>query len=205
MPAWSPPIPSSRCEQHMPQLGTPRSFDFLILRSPGSTAPTVATGTLMPAAMFGAPHTICTGSPAPTSTVTTCRWSLSGCSSQVSTCPTTTPSSAAPVLSTASTPVPVRSSRSQNAFVSEGTSTYSLSHFKDTFISFFLSSMRVAHTIPNHSRPSRLPRKQNAQVNPSHHAHACLTPFGSSPNTGHQASRNNVNRVKATAGRRQKP
>ena len=65
-------MPSSRFEQHMPQLAIPRSFDFLILKSPGKTAPTVATGTLMSAAMFGAPHTICTGSPAPTSTVTTC-------------------------------------------------------------------------------------------------------------------------------------
>ena len=37
----------------MPQLATPRSFDFLILKSPGSTAPMVATGTLIPAAMFG--------------------------------------------------------------------------------------------------------------------------------------------------------
>ena len=134
MPEWSPESPSSRPEQHMPLLATPRSFDFLILKSPGSTAPTQATGTLMPAAMFGAPHTICTASPAPTSTVTTCIWSLSGCGSHVATNPTTTPSSAAPVFSTASTPVPVRSSRSQNAFVSAGTSTYSESHLSDTFI-----------------------------------------------------------------------
>ncbi len=65
-------------EQHMPKLATPRSFDFLILKSPGSTAPIVATGTLIPAVMFGAPHTICTGSSAPTFTVTTCMWSESG-------------------------------------------------------------------------------------------------------------------------------
>ena len=51
-------MPNSRFEQHMPIEVTPRSFDFLILKSPGSTAPIVATGTLMPAAMFGAPHTI---------------------------------------------------------------------------------------------------------------------------------------------------
>ena len=69
----------------MPQLVMPRRLDFLILKSPGSTAPMVATGTLIPCAMFGAPHTICTGSPAPTSTVTTCMWSLSGCCSHVST------------------------------------------------------------------------------------------------------------------------
>ena len=134
MPEWSCPSPSSRREQHMPQLTTPRSFDFLILKSPGSTAPTSATGTLMSAAMFGAPQTICTGSSAPTSTVTTCMWSESGCGSQVSTCPTTTPSKASPVFSTPSTPVPVKSSRSQNAFKSSGTAVYSESHFKDTFI-----------------------------------------------------------------------
>ncbi len=139
MPEWSEPRPSSRWEQHMPQLTTPRSFDFLILKSPGSTAPTQATGTLMPAAMFGAPQTICTGSPAPTSAVTTCMWSESGWGSQVSTCPTTTPSKASPVCSTPSTPVPVRSSRSQNAFKSPGTCVYSESHFKDTFIASFLS------------------------------------------------------------------
>ena len=85
MPSWSEPSPSSRREQHMPALATPRSFDFLILKSPGSTAPTVATGSLIPALMFGAPHTICTGSPAPVFTMTTCIWSESGCGSQVST------------------------------------------------------------------------------------------------------------------------
>ncbi len=69
----------------MPQLATPRSLDFLILKSPGSTAPTVATGTLMPWAILGAPHTIWMGSSPPTFTVTTCIWSLSGCSSHVST------------------------------------------------------------------------------------------------------------------------
>ncbi len=112
MPSWSVPCPSSRREQHMPQLTTPRSLLFLILKSPGSTAPTHATGTLMPAAMLGAPQTTCTGSSAPTSTETTCIWSESGWSSQVSTWPTTTPSSASPSFSTPSTPVPVRSSRS---------------------------------------------------------------------------------------------
>ena len=126
MPSWSFPWPNSRREQHMPQLTTPRSLLFLILKPPsslGSTVPTVATGTLMSAAMFGAPQTICTGSASPTSTVTTCIWSESGCSSQVSTWPTTTPSKALPSFSTPSTPVPVRSSRSQKAWVSSGTAT----------------------------------------------------------------------------------
>ena len=126
MPSWSVPWPSSRFEQHIPQLTTPRSLLFFILNPPsslGSTAPTVATGTLMPWAMLGAPHTICSGSSAPTSTVTTCMWSESGWSSQVSTWPTTTPSSELPSFSTPSTPVPVRSSRSQNSWVSAGTST----------------------------------------------------------------------------------
>ena len=40
----------------MPALATPRSFDFLILKSPGSTAPGKVTTTFSPAAMFGAPQ-----------------------------------------------------------------------------------------------------------------------------------------------------
>ena len=69
----------------MPQLATPRSLDFLILMSPGSTVPRVATATLRPWRQLGAPQTICCSSPVPMLTVVTCMWSLSGCGSQVST------------------------------------------------------------------------------------------------------------------------
>ena len=58
MPEWSPPSSSSRAEQSMPSDAAPRIFDFLILSPPGSSAPTSATATVMPARTFGAPHTM---------------------------------------------------------------------------------------------------------------------------------------------------
>ena len=42
MPSWSEDRPSSRAEQFMPIDTTPRSLPFLILTSPGNTAPTMA-------------------------------------------------------------------------------------------------------------------------------------------------------------------
>jgi hypothetical protein len=62
----------------MPRLSTPRSFAFLMVTPFGSVVPTVATGILSPASKFWAPHTICSGSPAPTSTVVTHSFSASG-------------------------------------------------------------------------------------------------------------------------------
>ncbi len=47
-PEWSSDKPSSRAEQAMPKDSTPRSLAFLILYSPPSTAPTLASGTLIP-------------------------------------------------------------------------------------------------------------------------------------------------------------
>ena len=67
----------------MPALSTPRSFAFLMSTPLGSVVPTVATGTLSPASKFWAPHTICSGSPPPTSTVVTHSFSASGCRSFV--------------------------------------------------------------------------------------------------------------------------
>jgi len=58
----------------MPSLCTPRSFDSLISNGAppssagGSCAPTKATGTLMPGATFGAPHTMFNVAPVPAST-----------------------------------------------------------------------------------------------------------------------------------------
>ena len=75
----------------MPCDSIPRSLPFLILKSPGSTAPIVATGAFMPTRTFGAPQTICNGSPEPIFTVVTRKRSASGCCSTVSTSPTTTP------------------------------------------------------------------------------------------------------------------
>ena len=75
MPLCSSLMPSSRAEQSMPMDTTPRSLDFLILKSPGRTAPIVAQATLMPARTFGAPQTIWSVSPVPAFTSQTCRWS----------------------------------------------------------------------------------------------------------------------------------
>ena len=55
----------------------------------GMTAPGRATPTVCPAATFGAPQTICWGSPSPTSTMQTFSRSASGCCSALSTRPTT--------------------------------------------------------------------------------------------------------------------
>ena len=81
----------SEAPHSMPCDSIPRSLPFLILKSPGSTAPMVATGAFMPARTFGAPHTICRGSPEPILTVVTRKRSASGCCSTVRTSPTTTP------------------------------------------------------------------------------------------------------------------
>ena len=65
IPSCSSEIPSSFSEQAIDDDSTPRIFARLILRSPGRVVPTVATATLSPARTLGAPHTICSASPAP--------------------------------------------------------------------------------------------------------------------------------------------
>ncbi|MCY1408986.1 hypothetical protein D9M71_243200 [compost metagenome] len=90
-----PSILSSRSISEAPQSipcdSTPRSLPFLILKSPGNTAPMVATGAFIPTRTLGAPHTICRGSPEPILIVVTRRRSASGCCSTVNTSPITTP------------------------------------------------------------------------------------------------------------------
>ena len=115
--------PSSRCEQHMPQLATPRSLDFLILKSPGSTAPTSGHGHLDALPRCSAPRRrSARARPAPTSTVTTCMWSVSGCGSQVCTCPTTTPSyGVAGLLDRLPRPCPSNRAGRKTPSISEGT------------------------------------------------------------------------------------
>ena len=81
----------SEAPHSIPCDSIPRSLPFLILKSPGNTAPMVATGAFIPTRTFGAPHTICKGSPEPIFTVVTRKRSASGCCSTVSTSPTTTP------------------------------------------------------------------------------------------------------------------
>ena len=103
------PRPNSSSAQIIPWLSCPRILPFFISNAfpslSNTLVPIVATGTFCPAATFGAPQTICTGAfPSPKSTVVILSLSASGCFSQVSTCPTTTPCNPPFKLSYLSTP-----------------------------------------------------------------------------------------------------
>ena len=67
IPAWSPPRAISSVARIIPSLTMPRSFAAPSVR-PSAMAPRARDATVWPAATFGAPQTIVTGSPAPTST-----------------------------------------------------------------------------------------------------------------------------------------
>ena len=121
----------------MPIDSTPRSFDFLILKSPSgvwNTVPIIATGTVLPASQFGAPQTICSGSPCPTSTLQTDMWSESGWGLRSRIRPTTTPAGTVPADSTASTSMPAIVSLSQSVGMSQSTATYCVSQLREISI-----------------------------------------------------------------------
>ena len=105
-PSASATSPNSFAEQSIPNDSTPRNFDFLILKSPGNTAPMTEAGIFKPARTFAAPHTICNGSASPTLTLQTRNLSASGCCSVSNTSPTTTPLNCAATGSTESTSKP---------------------------------------------------------------------------------------------------
>src|SRR5690606_35822688 len=75
----------------MPADGTPRILATPIFMPPGSSAPTRASGTVRPWAALGAPQTICSGSPEPSSTWQTRSLSASGCGAIDTMRATTTP------------------------------------------------------------------------------------------------------------------
>ena len=131
-------IPSSVEEHNIPNDSTPRSLPFLIFRSlpsgNGSTAPTNANGTFKPARTLLAPHTICSTSPCPLSTLQTLNLSASGCFSRSITCPTTMPLKAVATGSRASTSQPDIVSLSAITSNVSGVSIHSRSHFSLTFI-----------------------------------------------------------------------
>ena len=89
IPEWSPPRAISSVARIIPSLTMPRSFAAPSVRPSAICAPGRATATVWPAATFGAPQTIVTGSPAPTSTVQTRSRSALGCWTASSTRPTT--------------------------------------------------------------------------------------------------------------------
>jgi hypothetical protein len=112
IPSCSTPIATSSSARIMPSDSCPRSLAFLSFVPSGITAPGRATATVCPAATFGAPQTICDGSPEPVSTRHTLSRSASGWRSERSTLPTTKCSSAVtPCVCTRSTSVPVSASR----------------------------------------------------------------------------------------------
>ena len=105
MPSLSSLISSSDAEHSIPNDSTWRSFAFLILKSPPSTAPIFANGILMPGRAFGAPHTTWNCS-VPSETVHTCSLSALGCCSAARISPTTTPVNTPAAASTSSTSRP---------------------------------------------------------------------------------------------------
>ena len=126
----------------MPIETTPRSLLFLILMSPGSSAPIMAVTMWSPSLKFWAPHTICSGSglpsastlASPTSTFVTHMWSESGCGSLESTLAVTIWSNASPTVSMDSTSVPVRMNSVASSAGSSGSSTMLDSQSYETFI-----------------------------------------------------------------------
>ncbi len=98
----------------MPWLSTPRSWPSLIANglaslassAGGSSAPTSAHGTLIPARTFGAPQTMLSAVPVPASTRQTFSRSAFGWRSTASTSPTTTPRNAGAAGRASSTSMP---------------------------------------------------------------------------------------------------
>ena len=106
--------PSSCSEHSMPCDGS----DFLILKLPGKTAPTTATGIHRFGRTFAAPHTIANASSvSSTDTVQTRNLSALGCFSTVKTFPTTTPENSAAAFETESTSNPAIVSFAANCSV----------------------------------------------------------------------------------------
>src|SRR5690606_17492687 len=116
-PAWSCDRPSSRAEHSMPADCTPRILATPILMPPGSSAPTRASGTVSPAAALGAPQTICSSSPEPSSTWQTRSLSASGCGAMATMRATTTPVKGGAAGAVSSTSRPAMVSRCASSSV----------------------------------------------------------------------------------------
>lgn len=116
-PAWSCDRPSSRAEHSMPEDCTPRILATPIFMPPGSSAPTRASGTVRPAAALGAPHTICSRAPEPSSTWHTRSLSASGWGAMSTMRVTTTPVNGGAAGSVSSTSRPAMVSRCASSSV----------------------------------------------------------------------------------------
>ena len=92
----------------MPRLSTPRiAATFSVIPDPGTVVPGAPNTPTSPARALGAPHTTCTGSPAPVSTESRRNLSACGCGSAVTTRAIVKAFSAAPGSSTPSTSSPI--------------------------------------------------------------------------------------------------
>jgi len=139
----------------MPCETMPRSLAFLIFRSSGMRAPTVASGAFIPAQTLGAPQTICKGPSSPAATWHTCNLSASGCASTDSTSATTTPLKPPATGSTESTSRPAIVSCSASCWVSSPGLTHSRNQPSLNFIIRTLSPYKVNETAAGSVNRSR--------------------------------------------------
>src|SRR5207237_385396 len=133
MPPLAFPTPSSSAAQIIPLDSTPRIFDLVILKSPGSTAPTRASGTFWPTAMFWTPQeteSFC----APSSTTHRLSRSAFGCLAISKICAVTTPENAGPRRSMELTSKPSCGMRSASSAAESVSGRCSLSQLYEIFI-----------------------------------------------------------------------
>ena len=155
IPSWLSPNPSSSSAQIIPWLSCPRIFPFLISNAfpslSNNLVPIVATGTFCPTATLGAPHTICTGAlPSPKSTVVIFNLSASGCFSQVSTWPTTTPCNPPFKLSKVSTPSTSKPKSVSMSAISSDFKSVLMNCFNQLYdIRIFVSILKSKDTFKN--------------------------------------------------------
>ncbi len=149
--------PSSLAEHSMPLDSTPRSLAGLIFSSP-ICAPTIASGATRPGRAFGAPHTICSSSPCPASTLHTCRRSASGWRTASTMRATTTWSRPSPSAVTSSTSRPMAVSTALSSSREAPVGTWLRSQFSENFMvsSWWARRMRLGLRIweqPSMARP----------------------------------------------------
>src|SRR5215510_4008390 len=135
MPSWSSESCSSNSETSMPRLSTPRILPTpSVMSLPGMKAPGGTNTPFMPVRALGAPHTTCTGSPVPVSTMHTRRRSALGCWSAEITRAMVNGASSVLRSATFSTSSPIMVSLSTIALSGASVSRCSLSQARVNFI-----------------------------------------------------------------------
>src|SRR5262245_6635609 len=135
MPSWSSEICNSNSDTSMPRLSTPRILPMpSVMFLPGMKAPGGTNTPFMPARALGAPHTTCTGSPAPVSTMHTRRRSAFGCCWAEITRAMVNGAKSLPRSATLSTSSPIMVSLSTIAASGASVSRCSLSQARVNFI-----------------------------------------------------------------------